>query len=105
LSIDRIAVSSFFSITQFAVYTFAMTMCGLVTIFLQAVAQVFFPYLMGSENETRTKAYHHLRPALILFWAGALAVYFPFSVWLGYYLPNYADSLPSHGDPPLYDRV
>jgi len=94
MSIDRMAVGSFFSITQFAVYAFAMTMCGLATTFLQAVAQVFFPYLMGSGNETRTKAYHHLRPVLILFWAGVLAAYFPFSVWLRYYLPHYADSLP-----------
>jgi O-antigen/teichoic acid export membrane protein len=94
MSVDRMAVGSFFSITQFATYTFAVTICGLAMTFLQAVAQVFFPYLMGSDRETRTKAYHHLRPALLLFWAGVLVAYFPFSVWLRYYLPHYVDSLP-----------
>jgi len=93
-TIDRVTVGSFFSITQFAVYAFAMTMCSLATVFLQAVAQVFFPYLAGSGGETRTKAYTLLRPALVIFWAGVLAAYFPFSVWIRYYLPNYADSLP-----------
>lgn len=93
-TIDRLTVGSFFPITQFAVYAFAMTMCGLATVFLQAVAQVFLPYLSGSGSETRTKAYSVLRPALVIFWAGVIVVYFPFSVWIRYYLPHYADSLP-----------
>lgn len=94
VTIDRVTVGSFFPITQFAVYAFAMTMCGLATVFLQAVAQVFFPYLAGSSGETRTKAYNLLRPTLVIFWAGVLAAYFPFSVWIRYYLPHYAESLP-----------
>lgn len=93
-TIDRLTVGSFFPITQFAVYTFAMSMCGLATVFLQAVAQVFFPYLSGSGTETRTKAYGLLKPTLVIFWAAVLAAYFPFSVWIKYYLPHYADSLP-----------
>ena len=92
-TIDRLTVSSFFSITQFAIYTFAMSMCGFVTVFLQAVSQVFFPYLSGSDIQARTKAYGFLRPALVIFWAGSLAAYFPFSVWIKHYLPHYSDSL------------
>lgn len=93
-TIDRLTVGSFFPITQFAVYAFAMTMCGLAVVFLQAVAQVFFPYLSGSGSETRTKAYHLLRPVLVIFWAGVLAAYFPLSGVIRSYLPHYADSLP-----------
>lgn len=93
-TIDRLAVGSFFPITQFAIYTFAMSMCGLATVFLQAVAQVFFPYLSESKTEIRTKAYGLLKPTLVIFWAATLAVYFPFSIWIKYYLPHYADSLP-----------
>lgn len=96
-TIDRLTVGSFFPITQFATYTFAMSMCSLATFFLQAVAQVFFPYLSGSGAETRTKAYGLLKPILVIFWAAVLAVYFPFSVWIKYYLPQYADSLPLMG--------
>lgn len=93
-TIDRLTIGSFFPITQFAVYTFAMTMCGLATIFLQAVSQVFFPYLSGSSAKTRTKAYDLLKSALVIFWAGVLAAYFPFSVGIKYYLLQYSDSLP-----------
>lgn len=93
-TIDRFTVSSFFSITQFAIYTFAVTMCSLATVFLQAVAQVFFPYLAGSNNETRTRAYSLLKPFLVIFWAGIIATYFPLSALIKYYLPNYYYSLP-----------
>ena len=92
-TVDRMTVGSFFPITQFAVYTFAMSVCGLVTVFLQAVAQVFFPYLSGSDLETRKKAYRILKPTLVIFWALALAIYFPASLGIGYYLPKYTDSL------------
>lgn len=93
-TIDRLTVSSFFPITQFAVYAFAMSMCSFVTVFLQAVAQVFFPYLSGSDIGTRKKAYGLLKPALVIFWALSLAAYFPFSVGIRYYLPHYSESLP-----------
>lgn len=92
-TIDRLTVGSFFPITQFAVYTFAMSMCCLATVFLQAVAQVFFPYLSESGTETRTKAYGLLKPTLVIFWAVILAAYFPFSFGIRYYLPYYTDSL------------
>jgi len=94
MTIDQLTVGSFFSITQFAIYAFAVNMCGLAVVFLQAVSQVFFPYLSGSGSETRKKAYTLIRPALLIFWAGILAFYFPFSVAIRYYLPQYATSLP-----------
>lgn len=93
-TIDRLTVGSFFTISQFAIYTFAMSMCSFATTFLQAVAQVFLPYLSGSSTEARTQIYDLLKPALIIFWAGVLTTYFPFSVGIKYYLPHYADSLP-----------
>ena len=94
LTIDQLTVGSFFTISQFAVYALAINLCGFVMVFLQAVSQVLFPYLSGSNQETRTKAYSLIRPAIVIFWAGILAIYFPFSVWIRYYLPSYAESLP-----------
>jgi len=94
LTIDRLTVGWFFTITEFAVYAFAVTMCGFAMVFLQSVAQVYFPYLSTSKSEIRTKTYHLLRPAILIFWAGILAFYFPFSVLIKYYLPQYTDSLP-----------
>lgn len=86
-------VGSFFPITQFAQYTFAMSMCAVVIMFIQAVSLVFFPYLSGSSSELRIRAYQMLRPAIIIFWAGALVIYFPFTAWVEFYLPHYVPSL------------
>ncbi|WP_292490122.1 hypothetical protein [Methanoculleus sp. 10] len=94
VTVDRLTVSSFFSITQFAQYTFAMSMCTVVIMFVQAVSQVFFPYLSGSSSEIRTQVYRIFKPTIIIFWAGALTAYFPFTAWVKFYLPNYAASLP-----------
>jgi len=69
-------------------------MCAIVVTFVQAVSQVFFPYLSGSSSEMRVWAYQMLRPAIIIFWAGALAMYFPFTAWVEFYLPHYVTSLP-----------
>ena len=94
MTVDRLTVSSFFPINQFAQYTFAMSMCAVVIMFVQAVSLVFFPYLSGSSSELRTRAYQLLRPAITIFWAGALVMYFPFTAWVEFYLPHYTASLP-----------
>ncbi len=93
-TVDRLTVSSFFPITQFAQYTFAMSMCAVVIMFVQAVSLVFFPYLSGSSSELRARAHQLLRPAITIFWAGALVMYFPFTAWVEFYLPHYTASLP-----------
>jgi O-antigen/teichoic acid export membrane protein len=94
VTVDRLAVGSFFSIIQFAQYSFAISICALGITFIQAVSLVLFPYLSGSSLETRTQAYQILRPALIVCWAIFLICYFPFTAWVSYYLPQYAESLP-----------
>ena len=35
-----------------------------------------------------------LKPAITIFWAGALVIYFPLTAFVGYYLPHYTASLP-----------
>ena len=94
VTIDRLTVGSFFSITDFALYAFAMSMCSFITVFLQAVSQVFFPYLSSSPGEIRVRAFQFLKPSLIILWAGALVAYFPLSIGIEHYLPNYSESLP-----------
>lgn len=94
ISIDRVVVSNFFKINQFAYYAFALSMCSVIIIFINSVSFVFFPYLLSSSLELRTQAYHLLKPSIIILWAGALIIYFPFTVWVDFYLPRYTESLP-----------
>ena len=94
LSIDRLMVSAFFSIEQFAIYAFALTIALVVHIFVGVIAQVFFPYLSATTTQSRTEAYRLAKPAIILSWAAILAVYFPATKIVEFYLPHYIVSLP-----------
>ena len=94
LSIDRLMVSAFFSIEQFAIYAFALTIALAAHTFVGVVAQVFFPHLSATTPQSRTKAYQLAKPAIILSWAAILAVYFPATKIVEFYLPHYVVSLP-----------
>ena len=94
LTIDRLMVSSFLPIKQFAIYAFAVAMSMIVYTLIQAISQVFFPYLSGSAIQLRNRAYQLAKPALILSWAAILAIYFPLTRLIEFYLPHYIASLP-----------
>ena len=94
LTIDRLMVSSFFPIEQFAIYAFALTIAMITYTFVGAISQVFFPYLSGIAPELRTTAYQLGKPAIILAWAAILTIYFPLTWLIGFYLPHYVASLP-----------
>jgi len=93
-TIDRLMVSSFFTINQFAVYAFAITIVIMIYMFVRAISEVFFPYLSGAAPQLRNRAYQLGKPAIILAWAAILAGYFPLTRLIEFYLPAYVDSLP-----------
>jgi O-antigen/teichoic acid export membrane protein len=94
MTIDRLMVSSFFPIEQFAIYAFALMIAMVAYTFVGAISQVFFPNLSAMTTELRTRAYQLGKPAIILAWAGVLAVYFPVTRLIEFYLPHYTASLP-----------
>jgi len=93
LTIDRLMVSSLFTIQQFAIYSFAVAVVTVSYTFVTAVSQVFFPYVSAALPDLRTRAYHLGKPAIILSWAASLAIYFPLTKLVEFYLPWYLDSL------------
>jgi len=94
LTIDRLMVSSLFPIEQFAIYAFSLTIAMVVYIFIGAVSQVFLPNLSAMTTRLRNKAYQLGKPTIILSWAAILAVYFPITRIIEFYLPRYTTSLP-----------
>jgi O-antigen/teichoic acid export membrane protein len=94
LTTDRLMVSSFFPIDQFAIYALASTMIAMVYTFVKASSDVVFPYISAVAPQLRSRAYHLGKSAIILLWAAILVIYFPI-VWLiESYLPQYVASLP-----------
>lgn len=94
LTIDRLIVNTHFTISDFAIYAFGLTIAGIIYTFVGAVSQVLFPYLSGMHDESKNQLHTYFRPALILSWAAILPLYFPFTHFIEYYLPRYVSSLP-----------
>lgn len=94
LTIDRLIVSTNFTINEFAIYAFALTFTGIIYIFISAISQVFFPHLAGVHDEKKNKLQNYLKPALIISWAAILTIYFPGVKFIEFYLPQYISSLP-----------
>lgn len=95
MTADRWIVSMFFPIGEFAVYALAVSIALAVGAFVQALSQVFFPYMSALKNKGRERVYALAVPAVILCWAALLLLYFPLGSLVERYLPPpYADALP-----------
>lgn len=94
MTIDRLMVSSFFPVEQFAIYAFALMVAMIAHTFVGAISQVFFSNLSVMTVELRTRAYKLGKPAIILAWASILLLYFPVTRLIEFYLPHYTASLP-----------
>ncbi|MGA2368128.1 MAG: oligosaccharide flippase family protein [Dehalococcoidia bacterium] len=94
MTVDRLAVNTLFSVEQFAVYSFAMTIILVAYLFISAIGQVLFPYLTRVKHELRADVYRLGKPSIILMWCGILAFYYPM-VWLiNRFFPQYVACIP-----------
>jgi O-antigen/teichoic acid export membrane protein len=94
MTLDRLAVNTSFSVEQFAVYSFAMSIVTIVYLFISAIAQVLFPYLIRVKHELRAEAYRLGKPSMILAWCGILAIYYPFVLLINRFFPQYVQCIP-----------
>jgi len=92
-SLDRLVVSSSFQISDFAMYSFAVSVFGIINLLINSTASVAFPYLSGSTAQMQRHLYHAGESLLIVLWGGAMGLYFPFSRLIPMYLPQYTSSL------------
>ncbi len=93
LTVDRVIVSSLFSIEQFATYAFAVAVIAIAYTFVGAVSHVFFPYLSAMGADHRVRIYSLAEPIVIISWAATMAVFFPLTRLVEAYLPEYVASL------------
>ena len=94
LTIDRLMVSFFFELEQFAVYALALSVALMANTVVRAISDVFFPYLSGAAIQFRSQAYQIGKSAIIIAGAAILAAYFPVVLFIEFYLPRYTGSLP-----------
>lgn len=94
LNFDRQVVNLFFDTNVYAVYAFAYNLLSLVTTAISSVSTVVYPSMKkASEIELKNK-YPSISAYLLIFVSFCLVGFFPLSVIVKYFLPQYVDSLP-----------
>jgi O-antigen/teichoic acid export membrane protein len=94
LSLDRLMTSSFFTVEKFAMYAFAGSLLTTIYTLVNSMSSVVFPHLSAASDDVRQKAYSQGKPLLIMLWGLMLSLFFPMSLVIRLYLPNYSESMP-----------
>jgi O-antigen/teichoic acid export membrane protein len=90
-SMDRWFVKFFLSKADFAYYSFAVSMMGLVLILISAVSMTFYPVL--SRNLGQSNVVGPMRDKILVLGAFSAGAFFPFALIVDWFLPEYRDSL------------
>ncbi len=93
LNLDRQVVSMFYDKITYALYAFAYNIMTLISTVISAVSIVLYPTLKNSGEEERKELYPALVATIIFVAFACLLSYFPISVFIPWFLPNYTNSL------------
>ena len=94
LSLDRQFVRVLFDTTTYAKYAFAYNMLSLVTVATSAISTVLYPTLKRTTPETMKDNYGALAAIISIIVFGAIVAYYPLCLFVGWFLPQYTESLP-----------
>lgn len=93
LSLDRQFVNVLFSNKDYAVYAFAYSMLSLITVATSAISTVLYPMLKRMNEEEFKRNYDIFLVCVTMFVYLMVAVYYPLSMFINWYLPKYHDSI------------
>jgi O-antigen/teichoic acid export membrane protein len=95
LGLDRIFLSTRFSLRDFAVYSFAASVFYSICLMIQAISKVVFPYVsqQTSSLEQRT-SFVRAQRAVLAVWTIGLTAYFPAEWLVRELLPTYVGAIP-----------
>lgn len=93
LGLARGFVDVHWSIASFGVFSLAISLVNFILQFINQVSMVMFPALRQINNDKQITIYVMMRDTLGIFLCGVLIIYVPMKQVLGWWLPDYADSL------------
>lgn len=89
----RVVLEKNASITEYASYSFAMSVLALVVTFTSAIGMVFFPMLKNLTEEKMLDYYNKIEKTYLLVICLALGAYIPAVLIIKYFLTDYIDVL------------
>ena len=91
LSVDKQYIKIFFTNTEFAIYSFAMSMQAIMVVFITSIAQPLFPKMAG--GTLSNEKYKDLEEILFIFGSLSGCAYYVCAFIVEYYIPKYIDSI------------
>lgn len=93
IGIDRMFVDKFFTVKDFAMYSFAVSLLSLFYLILNAITTVVYPYLTRSEDKHRGKTYETMKSVIFILLGYCLSGYFVFDIIVRLFLPQFVEAL------------
>lgn len=93
IGIDRIFIDKFFSVKDFAMYSFAVSLLSMFYLILNAITTVVYPYLTRSEGKDRKKVYEIMKTTIFVLVGFCLSGYFVFDIIVRAFIPKYSEAL------------
>ncbi|MEG1796293.1 oligosaccharide flippase family protein [Clostridium sp.] len=93
IGIDRIFIDKFFSVQDFAMYSFAVSLLSMFYLILNAITTVVYPYLTRSEGKDKAKVYEIMKTTIFVLVGFCLSGYFIFDIIVRSYIPQYSEAL------------
>lgn len=91
VSADKQFVNIFFSTTEFAYYSFGMSMQSLMTVFITSIAQPLFPAM--AQGKWKDDEYNKIKELLFVFGSFSGCAYFAGSIIVKLFIQKYTASL------------
>lgn len=91
VSADKQFVNLFFSITEFAYYSFGMSLQALMTVFITSISQPLFPAM--AQGKWKDDEYNNIKELLFIFGSLSGCAYFAGSIIVKLFIPKYIPSL------------
>lgn len=93
VGIARMAIDSAWGIEVFGKVSLSLSLVNFFTAFVNQAGLVLFPSLREAEKEKQTAIYLLLKKILEIILPAAYLLYFPITLLVGFWLPQYRDSL------------
>lgn len=90
-AVDKQFVKIFFTDYDFAMYSFSVSTQTIMTVFITALAQPFYPKM--ANNTIKNEEYNIMKELLFLFGSMSGVAYFAISFIVKHFIPNYVDSI------------
>ena len=91
VSVDKQFIKWFFGNSEFAFYSFAMSMQSLMTVFITSIAQPLFPAM--AQEKFKDEEYNDIKKLLLIFGSFSGCAYFAVSIIVKLFITKYTDSL------------